>query len=146
MNPCRAHRCNRRGSVLVAVLVFLLVGGMLILSMSQVIGRDSELAILRLEGLRSLYACEAATGLSTRELATGIDEDADGVIGSISDDGTDATDPLVGGASLSATAVQQVDDVAITARAKSRGPRRQLMVTASFPGVVAAWTEVDPDS
>ncbi|MCX5691866.1 MAG: hypothetical protein NTV94_19085, partial [Planctomycetota bacterium] len=58
----------------------------------------------RIESLRAFYAAEAGINMSVRELMAGSDEDGDGTIGSISNDGNSSNNPgLSGGATFEVT-------------------------------------------
>lgn len=82
--------------------MFLVVGGMAI-GISTIVSRQSALAEARSDTLEAFYAAEAGRELAMRELVLGVDEDGDGGVGSISDDGDDSTDPVVGTARVVVT-------------------------------------------
>jgi hypothetical protein len=65
--------------------------------------RDQDLMQQRQDTARAFYAVDAGLHLAIREVMSGVDEDGDGAIGSVSADGDSATDPRVDGARVSVT-------------------------------------------
>ena len=91
---------GRRGVAIVMVLVLLLVVGLIIIGMVLGGGRDAELSIRRWETVQAFYAAEAGMNMAVREMMVSLDEDGDGTVGTISDDGVDANNPTFGSASV----------------------------------------------
>lgn len=88
---------SRRGSALITVLIIVMVLAFTIVGVVGVGARNQMLSMHRINTARAFYAAEAGMNMALRELAIGRDEDGDGAIGSISDDGNDANDPAFGG-------------------------------------------------
>ena len=91
-------RCARRGSVVVATVVVLLIFNLVIVSFVLSAGRDHYLTVRRLETIEAAYAAEAGINMAVREMIGFTDDDGDGTVGSISDDGDSGTDPAIGNA------------------------------------------------
>ncbi len=91
----------RRGTVLVAIIALLLIAEVAILGLALNLSRQQHLAVDRLETVRAFYAAEAGMNMAMREVVLNSDEDGDGGIGSISDDGDAGTDPTFGLAGVS---------------------------------------------
>ncbi len=89
-------RSPRRGMALIGVIVFLLVVGVIIVGMVLGGARDQDLTVRRLETVRAFYAAEGGMNMAIREVMVSVDEDADGAIGTISDDSDNGTDPAFG--------------------------------------------------
>ena len=83
-------------TAVIGVIVFLLVVGVIIVGMVLGGARDQDLTVRRLETVQAFYAAEAGMNMAIRELMVAVDEDADGAIGTISDDSNDGTDPTIG--------------------------------------------------
>ncbi len=98
----RMPRVNpqRRGLVLVATLVLLLIIHLVIMSIVIAGTRDHDLTIRRLQSIKSFYAAEAGMNMAIRELMELSDEDGDLTVGTISDDSpvNPANDPTLGNA------------------------------------------------
>lgn len=91
----------RRGAAgIAAVLLFMLLGGM-VFTLAAVTGRQTALVEPRVQSMRAFYASEAGQQLAIRELVFQTDEDGDGVVGGISDDGDAGNDPELLGATFS---------------------------------------------
>lgn len=82
----------------VAMIALLMVIDLIIVAMVIGGGRDHELTVHRTQTIEAFYAAEAGMNMSIRELMEDADEDTDGTIGTISDDGTPANDPGFGAA------------------------------------------------
>lgn len=89
---------TRRGSVALFMIIILVLSSVIVTSMTLAGGRDHDLTIRRIETTQAFYAAEGAMNMAMREIAMNVDEDADGAIGTISDDANDANDPVLGGA------------------------------------------------
>jgi hypothetical protein len=63
--------------------------------------RDQDLTVQRLDTVRAFYAAEGGINMAIREMMVNLDEDGDGTIGSISDDGDGGNDPTLSGATVS---------------------------------------------
>ena len=77
-----------------------------------------------METIRAFYATEGGMNLAIRELMINFDDDGDGGIGTISDDGNAANDPTVGSAQLEVTASTAGSVTTLTAEGRSGNARR----------------------
>lgn len=115
---CRAAaaspRHRRAGSVLAVVIVLLLILEIAVASLLMSGTNEQGVAVDRLETVRANYAAESGAALALRELMLNADEDGDGGIGSISDDGNDSNDPALGAAQLRATVSREGGLITIT--------------------------------
>lgn len=88
-----APGAGRRGMAGAAAVLLLLIVQLLVVGAVLTVVRDNNLTSLRLDTLRAFYAAEAGANMAIREAMVGLDEDGDGTIGSISNDGNAANDP-----------------------------------------------------
>ncbi len=125
---------SRRGTVVVAVIVALVVLQILVYAVAVTGARDQDLTVRRLEAARSYYAAEAVANMSMREIGRNADEDGNGTIGTVF---SAATPPAIGpgGASAWTTAVSASGVTTITASAASGVATRTI--TANVQRVVA---------
>ncbi|MFG0283449.1 MAG: hypothetical protein ACF8R7_03415 [Phycisphaerales bacterium JB039] len=114
----------RRGTALAAFIGALVVVQLLVIAVAVRATHDAELTARASEGMQALYAAEGGLNLAYREIALGVDEDGDGVIGGVSDDGDPDTDPLIGPGSASVAVLAQ----SLSARGRSGLSRRSLGV------------------
>ena len=96
MNP-------RRGATGIAVIVVLVILQIAVVGAVVAGARGHDTTARHLESLRASYAAEAGINMAVRELRLDTDFDGDGAIGTISDDGIDATDPALGPAHVVVT-------------------------------------------
>lgn len=83
------------------MVILLLAIDLVIIAIVVNTGRDHELSVRRLETIAATYAAEAGVNMSIREMMEAADEDGDGAVGSISDDGDSGNDPTLGQARFS---------------------------------------------
>ena len=111
-----------------------MVALMMIIDLIVVVGvlgltRDHELSVRRLETIEAEYAAEAGTNMSIREMMYRSDDDGDGTVGTISDDGDSGNDPSLGVARFVVTASAD-DPVAgqttLTSEGRSGAARRKM--------------------
>ncbi len=119
---------TRRAVAVVAVIVLLVVVGMIIVGMVHFGARDQDLTVRRLETIQAFYAAEAGINMSIREILVDADEDLDGAIGTISDDGSDPSDPDIGAAKVVVTSTGAPAVLASIGRAGSS--ERKITTTA----------------
>ncbi len=121
----------RRGIALIATVVVLLTLNLLILSFVLNSGRDHDLTVRRLETVEAAYAAEAGVNMSIREMIGFTDEDGDGTVGSISDDGDSDNDPAIGNARFIVTISVDVPVVGQTTLISTgrSGQARRTMTT-----------------
>lgn len=86
---------SRRGTVIIAMLLVLIGLQLLVVLMVMGSARDQDLSVRRLDNLRAFYAAEAGINMAIREMYTGLDEDGDGTVGSISNDSQAISDPVL---------------------------------------------------
>src|SRR5688572_6539228 len=87
MKRLPSRTAPRRGAAIVAMITTMLLLGLIGVGMVLGGARDQDLSIKRLETVRAFYAAESGMNMAIRELMVRADEDGDGAIGSISDDG-----------------------------------------------------------
>ena len=125
----RPGAVRRRGVAAVIMVLVLLLAGLLVISLVIRGGRDQQLTVRRLETVRSFYAAEGGMNMAIAELINDSDDDGDGIIGSISDDGNDANDPALG----SARFLVELDTVGLqtvlTSWGRSGESRRRVKAT-----------------
>lgn len=92
---CRSGSA-RRGVAMVGVVLLLIVLQLSIAAMVTAGARRQNQTARTVETWRAFYAAEAGINMAMRELAVQADEDGDGGIATISDDGDRATDPSLG--------------------------------------------------
>lgn len=128
----RAGPSARRGAVLVAVIVAVVV--LSLISAGLVVGgaRDHDLMARRVEAMRAFYVMEAGLNMAVRELMSSIDADADGTIGSISDDASDATDPALGMGRVTVRKEGSGESVTLTSIGRLGQSRRSALMTLNF--------------
>lgn len=91
------------GSVLVSILTALVVVSLVVSGVVLLIGRDKTQLVGRMQGARADEAASSAAHMAIKEMIDNVDRDGDGVIGTISNDGNTASDPLVNGTRIWAT-------------------------------------------
>lgn len=122
-------RTTRRAAVgvgLVAALV--LVETIVVVSVVSSTSHQ-ELVLQRIDTTRSFYAAEAGMALALRELWVGTDEDGDGIVGGISDDGNDSNDLVIGASRVGVEATPGVSDTLLEAVGRSVSSRRRVDLT-----------------
>jgi hypothetical protein len=82
---------QRRGTVLVAVLIVLSLFMLMVAAVVITASRDSMASVARRDSLQAEYLSQAGASMAMYELAVGQDADGDGQVGGISDDGNSAT-------------------------------------------------------
>lgn len=126
--PTSTSRCRRAaaGIASIVILVFL----QLAVVGSVVLGaRDQDTTVQRLDTLRSFYAAEAGMNMAIREMINNSDEDGDGTIGSISNDGNPSNDPMLATARVHAVKTISGSTSILTSRGRAGIARRQLTST-----------------
>jgi hypothetical protein len=110
--------------VAVLVIVSLIIIG-------TVIGgaRDHDLTVKRTETIGAFYAAEAGMNMAIREVKVDSDEDLDGLIGTVSNDLDEVTDPTFGNAGVAVVAgidVPAVGQATLTSQGRSGEARREM--------------------
>ncbi|MBL1216076.1 MAG: hypothetical protein D8M59_01115 [Planctomycetes bacterium] len=122
------HNTRRsRGAVIAAVVVLLLAANIAIIGFALTVTSDQSIAVDRLDTVRAFYAAEAGVSMAVRELMLSEDEDGDGSIGSISDDGNPDNNPTLPQASVVVTvSTGGGSDVTLTSTGSAGQSRRSL--------------------
>lgn len=116
----------RRGATIVAMIATMLVIALVLVGLVLGGARDQDLSVRRLETLRAFYAAEAGTNMAIREMMLSTDFDADGTIGTISDDGNSANDPLVSGARVRVTKVVVGVQMTLSSEGRCGAAKRKI--------------------
>ncbi|MCI0365430.1 MAG: hypothetical protein L0Y44_07890 [Phycisphaerales bacterium] len=119
----------RRGTAVVAVIVTMLIMAIVVVGTVLGTARDQDLTVRRLETIRAFYAAEAGANMAIREIILSVDADADGVIGTISDDGNSANDPTMSSAQVCVTRVVSGPQTILTSRGRSGLAQRAIEAT-----------------
>lgn len=101
---CSAPR-SAPGGVLIAVVVVLVLLQVLVFGIISINTDAQRHTPASIEGARALYAAEAGANMSLAEVYANVDRDADGMIGSISNDANSANNPSANGIAFSVTPV-----------------------------------------
>lgn len=120
---------SRRGTLLVSVIVVLLMLQLLAVGLVTAGARDHDLTTRRAETMQAFYAAEAGANMAVRELMTDADGDGDGIIGSVSNDGSEANDPAIGVAKVGVVKVTGVSEITLTSTGRCGESRRSISLT-----------------
>ncbi|MEE8169588.1 MAG: hypothetical protein V3T70_03490 [Phycisphaerae bacterium] len=124
--PAPAMRGNRpRGVAAVVFVAAMLVVSTLVLWVFQETAGSARGALAQLYSTNAFYGAESGIEFALRELSLVSDLDGDGTVGSISDDGNDANDPVLSNVSFH---VQQNLQV-LTATGNKQSHRRVVEAT-----------------
>ncbi len=115
-----------RGAVGIAVIASLVIVEVVIVV--SVIGGSlqQDLTLQRIDTNKAFYAAEGGTAMAVREAWVAVDEDGDGSIGGISDDGNAANDPQIGGATVSVSQTTDADVTSLIAIGRAERARRRI--------------------
>lgn len=102
-NTAPKKLAKQRATVLIAVVIALVVLQLAVVGTTLMGARQQTLTVNSLDGVRAYYAAEAGLAMAMREVAYGVDYDADGTVGSISADSNDSADPTIGSARVVVT-------------------------------------------
>lgn len=139
MNGTMMNRTrHRRGAIVVAMVIVLVLLGLLVVGMVMGGARDQDLTVRRVEALQAVYACEAGVNMALRERMLNVDEDGDGQVGSISDDGNAANDPALGSARFAVTLLASGGQTTLTSASRSGQAHRVATVTLQDGGTSGA--------
>ncbi|MCP3902728.1 MAG: hypothetical protein GY715_03750 [Planctomycetes bacterium] len=117
---------SRPASALISVIVLMLVLSVIVVGMVNTAGGQHDLTKRRVDTMRAFYAAEGGMNMAICEATLGADEDGDTVIGTISDDGDDGTDPSIGDANVAVTSATAGSQTTLTSRGRAGEARRQL--------------------
>ncbi len=112
---------SRRASAAVSILLALVLLQVVVATALLTGARQADVSQRALAGMRAQYAADGAMAMSLRELYRNVDEDADGTIGGISQDGVATTDPVIGIAQATTTSSTVGNDTTITINSRSGG-------------------------
>lgn len=118
---------NRRGTVAISMILTLVIVDLIIVGIVVGGARDHDLTVRRIETINAFYAAEAGMNMAIRELMMNADEDGDGAIGTISDDGNAANDPAIGQAQVLVTSVVVGSQTTLTSQGRAGEARRQIV-------------------
>lgn len=128
MSPSRrscAHR-HRRGIAAVVTVVLVILLNLMVVGLVLSLGREQDITVRRVETVQAFYAAEGGVNMAIRELMLDVDEDADGAVGTISDDGVPANDPTLGLARLRVTATVGVGQTTLESVGTAGAATRRL--------------------
>ena len=120
---------DRTGAVAVALIVVLITVDLIIVGMVLSGGREHDLTVKRVETVQAFFAAEAGMNMSIKEMMEGTDYDTDGMIGTISDDSDDLTDPDIGNAKVfvfATTSTPKPGQTTLTSRGRAGDARRDM--------------------
>lgn len=126
-----SHADSRRGSALITVLIIVMVLGFTIVGVVGVGARNQMLSMHRISTARAFYAAEAGMNMAMRELAIGLDEDGDGTIGGISDDGDNNNNPTIGGAQVFVSVQNTGGSLTLVSTGSAGASRRRIEIDMS---------------
>ena len=126
---------TRRGSAAISILLALVLLQVVVAAALLTGTRQSDVSQRALAGMRAQYAADGAMAMSLRELYNNVDEDGDGTVGGISQDGVATTDPVIGLAQAFTTSSTVGTDTTITinSRSASVSSRRVSALVRSTP-------------
>lgn len=117
---------SQRGSVAVTLLIALVVLQVVVAGMVLTGARDQDLMQHRAQTVRALYAAEAGMNMAVREVMRNADEDGDGGVGTISNDGNAANDPNLSGGRVVVTKSTVGGVTTLTSRGRCGSAVRQV--------------------
>ena len=120
---------HHRATVAISMIIALVMVNLIILSIVIGGARDHDLTIKRVETIQAFYAAEAGMNMAIREKMSNTDEDGDGAISSISDDGNAANDPTFGQAQVLVTTSALVGPTTLTSQGRAGAARREIEAT-----------------
>ena len=117
---------HRRATVAISMIIALVVVNLIIISIVIGGARDHDLTIKRVETIQAFYAAEAGMNMAIREMMNDTDEDGDGAIGTISDDGNAANDPTFGQAQVLVIVSVAGPPTTLRSKGRSGDARREV--------------------
>jgi Tfp pilus assembly protein PilX len=91
-------------------------------------GMQNDLTLQRIETNRAFYAAEAGAAMAAREAWLNSDEDGDGSVGGISDDGNTDNNPTVGAASVMVEMTEVSGEIVLIATGRTDRARRRVEI------------------
>ena len=117
---------HRQATIAISMVIALVVVNLIVISIVIGGARDHDLTIKRVETIQSFYAAEAGMNMAIREMMNNADEDGDGAVGTISDDGNAANDPAFGQAQVFVTASVAGPQTTLRSKGRSGDARREV--------------------
>ena len=130
MSAARVIGGGRRGAIAVVLLIVLVVLQLVVVGMVIGGARDQDVSGQRVDAVRAQYAAEGGMNMAIREVMDNADEDGDGTIGTISNDGNAGNDPTIGTARVSVSKATVGMQTTYTSKGRSNGARRQVQATS----------------
>lgn len=126
---------NRRGTVVVAVVVALVMLQLVVYAVAVGGSREQDLTTRRLEAARTYYAAESVANMAIREIARNSDEDANGTVGAVY---SSLTAPAIGPGGGSAWATASTTAGVTTVTVAGVNGLATRTITANVQRVVTA--------
>ncbi len=135
------NNSKRRGATAIVMVVLMLLVAMIVIGSAVSGARDQDLTVRRVETVQSIYAAEAGMNMAIREIINNADEDGDGGVGSISDDGNDANNPVFGNAAVLVTTQASGDDTILVSLGSRGTATRRIEATLTGSAGNGAFVE-----
>ena len=116
----------RRGAIGNAAVIVLVFVQLLLVGAITSGAREADTSEQRLNTLRAFYAAEGGMNMAIREVLTNSDDDGDGAIGTISDNGSPSDDPTIGAARTYVVKAISAGTTTVVSRGRAGIARRQL--------------------
>lgn len=117
----------RRGYAALAALLIMLFLWLSVTGAIVTGTRDQDQWTNRINTTKAFYAAEGGTNMAIREIMTGVDEDGDSTVGSISDDGVPGNDPAIGPARVYVHLDEAIPELSISAHGRCAISRRKVV-------------------
>ncbi len=124
------------------VAIILIASAGLVVGAALMVSRRSQVSAQYVDHARAYYAAEAGLQMARREVLLGVDEDGDGGIGSISDDGNPLNDPVVNGAPIMVSATVDGATVSLSADVSRGGSRAVRSISVQTPTPTGGGTQL----
>lgn len=131
-------RPAQRGIAAIGMVVVLVTAQLIIVGAVLSGSRDLDMTVQRLDSARAFYAAEAGENMAIREVMGKTDNDGDGGVGSISNDGVPNNDPLLITARVSVSTAASGGQTTLTSKARSGLARRQASAITTGGGGTGA--------
>ncbi len=125
--PTSKRSLTRRGTVVVAIIIALVALQLVVAGVAVSGARDQDLIVRRLDTARAFYAAEAGINMALREVMQGADEDGDGTIGTVSNNGLASDDPNLSGGRASVSSATDTDGIiTLSSQGRAGDSRRRV--------------------
>ena len=122
----RTRNGSRRGAIGVTAVLALVVLQLVVVGGVISGAREDDTTVQRLDTERAFYAGEGGMNMAIREVLSNTDEDGDGVVGSISNDGSLLNDPAIGTAHVYVVKSVSGATTTLISRGRAGIARRQI--------------------